>query len=108
VGTNVVLFVIQTSLIEAIDEETAAQKGDDLLRSGTPVAVAVKSDDTTIRRIVVAAKPGEKVRALATATEVADQPGPGSNVTIDRTPTSRKLLLKRMIADGLTLLGLRP
>jgi hypothetical protein len=49
-------LVTQTSLVEAQDEQEAAQTGVDRLRSGGQVTVAVKSDETTITHIVVAAR----------------------------------------------------
>ena len=48
-------LVTQTSLVEAQDEQEAVQKGVDSLRSGGQVTVAVKSDETTITHVVVAA-----------------------------------------------------
>lgn len=48
-------LVTQTSLVEAQDEQEAAQTGVDRLRSGRQVTVAVKSDETTITDVVVAA-----------------------------------------------------
>ena len=48
-------LVTQTSLVEAQDERDAAQTAVDRLRSGGQVTVAVKSDETTITHVVVAA-----------------------------------------------------
>src|SRR5689334_5433523 len=48
-------LVTQTSLVEAQDEQDAAQTGVDRLRSGGQVTVSVKSDETTITHVVVAA-----------------------------------------------------
>ena len=48
-------LVTQTSLVEARDEQEAAQTGVDRLRSGGQVTVSVKSDETTITHVVVAA-----------------------------------------------------
>lgn len=63
-------LVIQTSLIEADDEEAAARIAVDQIRSGNKVAVTVKSDETTVSHIVVAAKP-----AISLADPVADPEG---------------------------------
>lgn len=49
-------IVTHTSLVEADDEQAAAQKGVDQVRAGGPVTVAVKSDETTIHHIDVAPK----------------------------------------------------
>ncbi len=48
-------LVTQTSLVEARDEQEAAQKGVDRLRSGGQVTVSVKSDETMVTQVVVAA-----------------------------------------------------
>ena len=49
-------LVTHTSLVEADDEQAAAQKGVDQVRAGGAVTVAVKSDETTIHHIDVAPK----------------------------------------------------
>lgn len=49
-------LVTQISLVEAQDEQEAAQKGVNRLRSGEKLTVSVKSDKTTIAQVVVAAK----------------------------------------------------
>jgi hypothetical protein len=100
-------LVTQTSLVEAQDEQEAAQKGVDRLRSGGEVTVAVKSDETTIKHVVVATVAEEPLPF--SPSKAADPPraavatagaGPAA-------PESRKLILKRMLADGLALLGRR-
>lgn len=92
-------LVIQTSLVEAQDEHTAAQKGIDRLRAGGQVTVAVKSDETTVTQIVVAAK----VDAVST-TKSIERPAVAPQVPVCP-PVSRKLILRRMMADALTLMG---
>ena len=100
-------LVTQTSLVEARDEQEAAQTGVDRLRSGGQVTVSVKSDETTITHIVVAAMVEEP---LPISPPEAVNP-PHSAVAIPEAasvaPESRKLILKRMLADGLALLGRR-
>lgn len=100
-------LVTQTSLVEAQDEQEAAQKGVDRLRSGGQVTVAVKSDETTITHVVVAAMVEEPLPILLPE---AVNP-PHSEVAIPEAasvaPESRKPILKRMLADGLALLGRR-
>lgn len=49
-------LVTQTSIVEAQDEQDAAQTGVGRLRSGGQVTVSVKSDETTITHVVVAAR----------------------------------------------------
>lgn len=75
-------LVTQTSLIEAQDEREAAQMGVDRLRSGGQVAVSVKSDETTVTHVVVAAvveqplpvSPSEGVSPSAAAVTASELP----------------------------------
>ena len=100
-------LVTQTSLVEAQDEQEAAQKGVDRLRSGGQVTVAVKSDETTITHVVVAAVVEQPLPL--SLSEAADPP-PAAVATAQAgpaAPESRKLILKRMLADGLALLKRR-
>lgn len=100
-------LVTQTSLVEARDEQEAAQKGVDRLRAGGQVTVSVKSDETTVTHVVVAAaveeplsiSPSQAPDPPRTAAAIPEA-GPAS-------PETRKLILKRMLADGLALLGRR-
>ncbi|CAK02906.1 MULTISPECIES: hypothetical protein [Rhizobium] len=101
-------LVIQTSLIEADDEEAAARIAVDQIRSGNKVAVTVKSDETTVSHIVVAAKP-----AISLADPVADPEDGGPVPATHPAPTSaveadRKAMLKRIVADAFSLLKRRP
>ena len=99
-------LVTQTSLIEAQDEQEAAQTGVDHLRSGGQVTVSVKSDETTITHVTVAAVTEEPPASRSET----DNPSPVTVViheTAFAAPESRKLILKRMLADGLALLGRR-
>ncbi|WP_209234012.1 hypothetical protein [Rhizobium sp. 16-449-1b] len=54
-------LVTQTSLIEAQDENAAALKAVELIRSGRKVAVTVKADEATLTRVVVPAKTDDYV-----------------------------------------------
>lgn len=99
-------LVTQTSLVEAQDEREAAQTGVDRLRSGGQVTVSVKSDETTITSVTVA--PVTEEPPLSPA-EIAN-PSPPAIVIPEiasATPESRKLILKRMLTDGLALLWRR-
>ncbi|MBW9069987.1 hypothetical protein [Agrobacterium pusense] len=100
-------LVTQTSLVEAQDEQEAAQNGVDRLRSGGQVTVAVKSDETTITHVVVAAVAEEPLAALPC--EAAPPPSAGATIPEagPASPETKKLILKRMLADGLALLGRR-
>lgn len=100
-------LVTQTSLVEAQDEQEAAQTGVDRLRSGGQVTVAVKSDETTITHVVVAAMVEEP---LSISPSQSVNPSPATVAIPEAAfaaPESRKLILKRMLADGLALLGRR-
>ncbi|NKL15580.1 hypothetical protein GFL78_27215 [Rhizobium leguminosarum bv. viciae] len=100
-------LVTQTSLVEAQDEQEAAQACVDRLRSGGQVTVAVKSDETTITHVVVAAKveqplpvsPSESVNPSPSAIAIPEE--------ASAVPANRKVILKRMMADALALLGRR-
>lgn len=99
-------LVTQTSLVEAQDEQQAAQAAIDRLRSGGQVIVSVKSDETTITHVTVAA-------AVEEPPVLGSESGNPPPAVIDipeaafASPESRKLILKRMLADGLALLGRR-
>lgn len=96
-------LVTQTSLVEAQDEQEAAQKGVDSLRSGGQVTVAVKSDETTITHVVVAAVVEGSVPASVSE---AFNPSPSSVAVPEAgsaVPGNRKVTLKRMIGDALTV-----
>jgi len=100
-------LVTQTSLVEAQDEQEAARKGVDRLRSGGQVTVSVKSNETTITHVVVAAKLEQPLPVSPSETV---NPSP-SIVAISEAssaaPVNRKVILKRMMADALALLGRR-
>lgn len=100
-------LVTQTSLVEAQDEQEAAQTAFDRLRSGGQVTVAVKSDETTITHVVVAARveqplpvsPSENGKPSPSAIPIPE----GASAV----PANRKVILKRMMADALALLRRR-
>jgi hypothetical protein len=83
-------LVTQTSLVEAQDEQEAAQTGVDRLRSGEQVTVVEQP------------LPGSPFETINTSP---------STVAITKaasaTPESRKVILKRMMADALALLRRR-
>lgn len=100
-------LVTQTSLVEAQDEQEAAQVGVDRLRSGGEITVSVKSDETTITHVVIAAVVEEPLPV--SLPKAADRPSDAVAIAEAGpvAPGSRKLILKRMLADGLALLGRR-
>lgn len=100
-------LVTQTSLVEAQDEQEAAQIGVGRLRSGGQVTVAVKSDETTITHVVVSSVAEEPFKLSNSG---AADPPPAAVAIAEAgsaSGESRKLILKRMLADGLALLGRR-
>ncbi|MGZ2442207.1 hypothetical protein [Sinorhizobium medicae] len=98
-------LVTQTSLVEAQDEQEAAQTGVDRLRSGGQVTVSVKSDETTITHVVVATMVEEP--PVSRSETVHPSPAAVIPEPASAAPESRKLIAKRMLADGLALLGRR-
>ncbi|TZG32326.1 hypothetical protein AGR1_25485 [Agrobacterium sp. B1(2019)] len=98
-------LVTQTSLVEAQDEQEAAQTGVDRFRSGGQVIVSVRSDETTITHVTVAPVTEESL-SLAEIGNPSPPTIPLPEIAT-ATPESRKLILKRMLADGLALLGRR-
>jgi hypothetical protein len=102
-------LVTQTSLVDAHDEHEAAQKGVDRLRSGGQVTVAVKSDETTITHIVVPAMMDEPRPVSTSAAETIDLSPTAVAIPEPAfaAPATKKIILKRMIADALALVGRR-
>lgn len=100
-------LVTKTSLVEAQDEQEAAQVGVERLRSGGEVTVSVKSDETTITHVVIGAVVEEPLPV--SLSEAADPPRAAAAIAEagPAAPESRKLILKRVLADGLALLGRR-
>ncbi len=97
-------LVTQTLLVEAENDHDAAEKGAAQLRSGAKITVSVKSDETTITHITVAATVDEQPPFLHSIAEAADQPHVAQPDPVVVTPTDRKLILRRMMADAVALL----
>jgi hypothetical protein len=99
-------LVTLTSLVEAQDEQQAAQTAIDRLRSGEQVTVSVKSNETTVTHVTVAAL----VEEPPVSESESDNSPPAVTYAPEAAfvaPEGRKLILKRMLADGLALLGRR-
>jgi hypothetical protein len=94
-------LVIQTSLVEADDERSAAQKSVDRLRAGGRVNVEVKSDQATIAHHVVAAIGSNQPHAHPPAEN--SRPTPSVTEPIGPTSVSRKALMKRIATDAIAL-----
>jgi hypothetical protein len=96
-------LVTQTSLIEADDENAAAQKAIDQIRSGKQVTVSVKFDETTLSHIVVPAKseaePGGIVDREAFAPMQEHNPDHA-----DVAGSVKRTGLKRIMTDALKLM----
>ena len=100
-------LVTQSSLVEAQDEREAAQTGVDRLRSGAQVTVSVKSDETTTTHIVVPAIVGEPLPVPPSETANPSPVAVAIPEAAFAAPENRALILKRMMADALSLLGRR-
>lgn len=94
-------LVTQTSLIEADDEEAAAQKGIDEIRAGGQVAVTVKSDETTISHVVVAARAESHCVVPAIDNKSEDPLQRVSPELIALNETKRPSLLERVVRRAL-------
>ncbi|KQV83418.1 hypothetical protein ASC90_20980 [Rhizobium sp. Root1220] len=100
-------LVTQTSLIEADDEQAAAQTAVDQIRSGSKVAVTVKSDETTVSHIVVPAKQAISIVAPVAHPDASGQIPATSPAPLSVAETDRKATLKRIMADAFSLLKRR-
>ena len=99
-------LVTQITLIEAEDENAAAQKSIEEIRSGKQVKVTVKSDEASVSHIVVAAK-SEDVPNLKVASPEREEHCPASLSEphlIGKTGKTNGL--KRMVIDALALVKL--
>lgn len=99
-------LVVQTSLVEADDERSAAQKSVDQLRTGGHVSVQVKSDETTVKQIVVAQV--DPTQSPTDATQVEAEPKQSSAVPPAPMVPIRKAILKRIATDALALVTRQP
>lgn len=92
-------LVTHTSLVEADDAQLAAEQGISKIRAGAQVTVSVKSDETVIAHIVVAARSGGGREISPVSPPAHDQP----LVPVSETRTAKdgngKPSLKRLIAD---------
>lgn len=96
-------LVTQTLLVEGENEQEAAEKAATRVRSGEKIEVSVKADETTITHITIARTVdagGPISPPIADATVPSMTVEPKSVVA---NPTERKIILKRMIADALSL-----
>lgn len=97
-------LVTQTLLVEAENEHDAAETGAAQLRSGAKITVSVTSDETTITHITVAATGDGQPPVLHPIVEAAEQPHVAQSEAVLVTPTDKKLILRRMMADAVALL----
>ncbi|WP_145643631.1 hypothetical protein [Neorhizobium alkalisoli] len=96
-------LVTHTLLVEAENEHDAAETGAAQLRSGAKITVSVKSDETTITHITVAATVAEPPPVSCPIAEADDQAHAVQPEAVVATPTDRKLILRRMMADAVML-----
>jgi hypothetical protein len=100
-------LVTQTLLVEAVNEQDAAEKGATRIRSGEKITVSVKADEMTITHITVAAAVDAQRPDTPPTTEAAGQSLVAEPESVVGGPPDRKLILKRMVADALSLVRLR-
>jgi hypothetical protein len=95
-------LVTQTLLIDAENEQDAAENAAARARSGEKITVSVKADETTITHITVgAAVDAGRPVAPPTADDISQSLADHKAVVAK--PTDRKLILKRMVADAMSL-----
>lgn len=96
-------LVTQTLLVEAENDEDAAEKAATRIRSGEKITVSVKADETSITHITVAAAI-DSPRPVSPPTAEATGQAPVADLEpIVAKPADRKLILKRIVADALSL-----
>lgn len=96
-------LVTQTLLVEAENDQDAAEKATARIRSGEKITVSVKADETTITHITVAATVDARPPVSPPTAETISQPIAADSETVVSRPTDRRLILKRMVADALSL-----
>jgi hypothetical protein len=92
-------LVIQTTLIEAEDENTAAEKAINQIRSGKKVVVTVKSDETALTHIVVPAKADDQASAAMDEPEVGAERDHCTSTQLVEPTSGVTTILKRMMTD---------
>lgn len=100
-------LVTQTLLVDAKNEQDAAEIAAARIRSGEKITVSVKVDEATITHITVAAAADERRAVSPPTAEVSQQALADEPETVDAKPTDRMLVLKRMVADALSLVMLK-
>lgn len=99
-------LVTQTTLIEADNEEAAAQNAIDRICSGVPVAVCVKFDEAAISHITVAAKCEVPEHVRPGNAQADDHHQPTEKiVAVDE--KGKRAVLKRVMADARSLMSWR-
>ncbi|AYD05261.1 hypothetical protein NCHU2750_58960 (plasmid) [Neorhizobium sp. NCHU2750] len=96
-------LVTQTLLVEAENEQEAGERATARIRSGEKITVSVKADEATITHITVAATVDSGPAVLPVTTEVSDQSLAVEPEILIASPADRKHILKRMVADALSL-----
>lgn len=99
-------LVTQTSLIEADNEQAAAQRGIDKIRSGGQVTVAVKFDEAAITHVVVPAET-QKQCTVPISDRKTGNPSVPMATDIPGNEVGKRQILKRMMADALALMARR-
>ena len=96
-------LVTQTLLVEAENEQEAGERAATRIRSREKITVSVKTDETTITHVTVAAAVDERRAVSPPTIKVNQQALADEPETVVAKPTDRMLVLKRMVADALSL-----
>ncbi|MGI2036117.1 hypothetical protein ACRQ1B_27450 [Rhizobium panacihumi] len=96
-------LVTQTSLIEAPDEEAAAQKVIERIRSGAQVAVSVRFDEATVSHLIVAARSECRSDTPSPIPLPANVPQFLETEVASTGLGEKQLILKRMMANAWAL-----
>jgi len=99
-------LVTQISLIEAEDENAAAQKSIEEIRSGKQVKVTVKSDEASASHILVAAK-SENVPDLRAEPESEERDQAALSKPLIIVKAEKNAALKRIMKNVLNLVNWR-
>ncbi len=100
-------LVTQTLLVEAENEQEAAEKAAARVRSGEKITVSVKADEATITHITVAPTVDAGSAISPLTAQVSEQSLAVEPETLIASPADRKRILKRILVDALSLVRSR-
>lgn len=100
-------LVTQTSLVEAADQQAAAQKAIDRIRSGAQVDVSVRYDEATVSHVIVAARIDSKSTTPIAVKHIVEPTKSVATKAVSVDPRDKRLILRRMMADARALMTWR-